>query len=45
MEVELEHGSWESLTNVTNGDLLITGKIALAHPNEFPDYYESFDCR
>lgn len=39
MEVELEHGTRNSLTNVTNDDLLTTGKIALAHLNEFPDYY------
>jgi hypothetical protein len=39
MEVELEHGTVNPLTNVTNDDLLITGKIALAHLNEFPDYY------
>jgi len=43
MEVELEHGSRDSLTNVTNGDPLITGKIALAHLNEFPDYYERLE--
>jgi hypothetical protein len=39
MEVELEHGTISPLTNVTNDDLLMTGKIALAHLNEFPDYY------
>jgi len=39
MEVELEHGTIDPLTNVSNDDLLITGKIALAHLNEFPDYY------
>ncbi len=39
MEVELEHGTANPLTNVTNDDLLTTGKIALAHLNEFPDYY------
>ena len=38
-EVELEHGRINPLTNVTNDDLLTTGKIALAHLNEFPDYY------
>ena len=43
MEVELEHGSKDSLTNVTNGDPLITGKIALAHLNEFPDYYDRLE--
>lgn len=39
MDVELEHGSAESLTNVTNDDPLTTAKIALAHLNEIPDYY------
>jgi hypothetical protein len=39
MNVELEHGTISPLTNVTNDDLLLTGKIALAHLNEFPDYY------
>ena len=37
--IELEHGSVNPLTNVTNDDLLLTMKIALAHLNEFPDYY------
>jgi len=39
MDVELEHGLINSQTNVTNDDPLMTGKIALAHLNEFPDYY------
>jgi hypothetical protein len=39
MEVELEHGLGNILTNVTGDDPLITGKIALAHLHEFPDYY------
>lgn len=39
MTVELEHGTRDSATNVTNDDLLTTGKIALAHLKEFPDYY------
>ena len=39
MDVELEHGSISPLTNVTDNDPLITAKIALAHLNEFPDYY------
>ena len=43
MNVELEHGSSDSLTNVTNGDPIITGKIALAHLNEFPDYYDRLE--
>ncbi|PIU37497.1 hypothetical protein CO005_03645 [Candidatus Roizmanbacteria bacterium CG_4_8_14_3_um_filter_34_9] len=39
MNVELEHGLVDPVTNVTNDDPLTTGKIALAHLNEFPDYY------
>lgn len=40
MNVELEHGTRDLFTNVTNNDLVVTGKIALAHLNEFPDYYK-----
>jgi len=43
MDVELEHGKVDPHTNVTNDDPLITGKIALAHLNEFPDYYTRLD--
>jgi len=39
MDVELEHGTIDPSTNVTNDDPILTGKIALAHLNEFPDYY------
>ena len=39
MDVELEHGLHDLVTNVTDSDPLVTGKIALAHLNEFPDYY------
>lgn len=39
MDVELEHGLRDLNTNVTNDNALMTGKIALAHLNEFPDYY------
>ena len=39
MGVELEHGLRNPVTNVTNDDSVMTGKIALAHLNEFPDYY------
>ncbi len=43
MDVELEHGSQDPLTNVTDDDILVTGKIALAHLNEFPDYYDRLE--
>jgi hypothetical protein len=39
MDVELEHGLVSPKTNVSGDDSIITGKIALAHLNEFPDYY------
>jgi hypothetical protein len=39
MDVELEHGLHDPATNVTDDDAEVTGKIALAHLNEFPDYY------
>lgn len=39
MDVELEHGTRGFETNVTDDDLIVTGKIARAHLNEFPDYY------
>jgi len=39
LEVELEHGARDIQTNVSDDDALITGKIALAHLKEFPDYY------
>jgi len=39
MDVELEHGTRDMRTNVTDDDPVLTAKIALAHLNEFPDYY------
>ncbi len=39
MDVELEHGTQGPETNVTDDDLIVTGKIARAHLNEFRDYY------
>lgn len=43
MDVELEHGLIDPATNVTNDDPMLTGKIALAHLKEFPDYYTRLD--
>ncbi len=43
MDVELEHGLRDSETNVTNDDVLTTGKIAWAHLKEFPDYYDRLE--
>jgi len=39
MDVELEHGTRDLETNVTDDDVTVTAKIARAHLNEFPDYY------
>ncbi|KAF5087629.1 MAG: hypothetical protein PHX88_03120 [Methanoculleus horonobensis] len=43
MVVELEHGLRDPATNVTDDDLFLTAKIALAHLNEFPDYYDRLE--
>jgi hypothetical protein len=40
MDVEYEHGSRDPQTDVTGDDPIVTGKIALAHMKEFPDYYD-----
>jgi hypothetical protein len=40
MDVEFGHGANDPQTNVTGDDPILTGKIALAHLKEFPDYYE-----
>jgi hypothetical protein len=39
LHVELEHGRRDPSTDVTHDDPILTGKIALAHLNEYPDYY------
>jgi uncharacterized protein DUF5661 len=39
IDVELEHGLHDPQTDVTGSDPIATGKIALAHLKEFPDYY------
>ncbi|TML91320.1 MAG: hypothetical protein E6G08_00830 [Actinobacteria bacterium] len=43
MDVELEHGTHDPRTDVTGDDPLVTGKIALAHLNEFADYYSRLE--
>ena len=43
MDIEFEHGSHDPQTNVTDDDPIVTGKIALAHMKEFPDYYERLE--
>jgi hypothetical protein len=43
MDVEYEHGSHDPQTDVTHDDPIVTGKIALAHMKEFPDYYDRLE--
>ena len=43
IDVELEHGTISPATNVTDNDPLLTGKIALAHLDEFADYYDRLE--
>ena len=43
LEVELEHGQRDPETDVTHDDPIVTGKIALAHLREIPDYYTRLD--
>lgn len=40
LNIELEHGTkYGNLTNITNNNLKITGKIVIAHLLENPRYY------
>jgi hypothetical protein len=43
LDVELEHGMIDPSTNVTGNGPILTGKIVLAHLNEFADYYTRLD--
>ena len=43
LEVEFEHGARDPETNVTNDDLVLTGRITWAHLKEFADYYARLD--
>lgn len=43
MNIELEHGKRHGITNVTNDSILVSAKIALAHLEEYPDYYEALE--
>lgn len=42
INIELEHGTIAPKTNVTNNDLILTAKIALAHLNEYSNYYNPY---
>lgn len=42
INIELEHGYISASTNVTNDNLITTAKIAMAHLNEFPNYYNKY---
>lgn len=39
MNIESEHGLVSPETNVTDDNIILTAKIALAHLNEFSNYY------
>lgn len=43
MNIELEHGTQNVMTNVTDDDATITAKIALAHLEEISDYYDRLE--
>lgn len=43
LEVEMEHGTIDPTTNITNDDLVMTGKIAWIHLKERSDYYTRLD--
>jgi len=40
INVEMEHGYINPKTNITNNDIKKTMMIALAHIDEYPDYYD-----
>lgn len=41
LNIESEHGKINMSTNVTDDSLELTAKIALAHLNEFSNYYNA----
>lgn len=43
LTIELEHGSHDPETNVTNDDPIVTAKITWAHLKEIPDYYSRLE--
>jgi len=43
LTLEREHGAMDPETNVTDDDLVLTGKIAWAHLKEIRDYYTRLD--
>jgi hypothetical protein len=43
LEVELEHGLYDTEVNVTNNHPLLTGRIVLAHLKESLDYYKRLE--
>lgn len=43
LEVEFEPGALDPSSNVTNDDLVCTGKFAWAHLKEYHDYYTRLD--
>jgi hypothetical protein len=45
LEEEFDHGPIDRQTIISDDEALITGKIALAHLNEYPDYYTRLFAR
>lgn len=43
MYVELEHGKIHPITNVTDDNIVVTMLIAMAHLDEFCDYYDMLE--
>ena len=43
INVELEHGKKFKKTNITNDSILKSLKIACAHLQEYPDYYQELE--
>lgn len=41
--VEIEHGSWDAATNITNDSPEMTAKIVWAHLKEDPQYYDKLE--
>ncbi len=39
LDIELEHGLVDPLTDITHNDPIMTGRIVLAHLRRVPDYY------
>lgn len=43
LNIEFKDGPVDVVTNISNDDLIVTGKIALKHLNKIPDYYDRLE--